>query len=46
MLHLAKQIHLSKEEKRRLEILCLLGGIDLPFTFPSEAAVLLAASLS
>lgn len=47
MFHLAKQLHLPKEDKKRLELLCLLGGFGhLPFTFPSEDAVLLAAKLS
>jgi len=47
MFHLAKQLQLPNEEKKRLELLCLLGGIGhLPFTFPTEDAVLLAARIS
>jgi hypothetical protein len=47
MYHLAKQVRLPKEERKKLELLCLLGGIGhLPFTFPTEEAVLLASRLN
>jgi len=47
MTHLAGQISLNKENKKRLQTLCLLGGIGhLPYTYATEEAVLLAARLS
>ena len=47
MTHLASQISLPKENKKRLQLLCLLGGIGhLPYTYATEEAVLLAARLS
>lgn len=47
MTHLAGQISLPKENKKRLQLLCLLGGIGhLPYTYATEEAVLLAARLS
>jgi hypothetical protein len=47
MTHLAGQIGLNKENKKRLQTLCLLGGIGhLPYTYATEEAVLLAARLS
>jgi len=47
MTHLAGQIRLAKETRRRLQILCLLGGIGhLPYTYATEEAVLVSARLS
>lgn len=47
MAHLAGQISLNKDNKKRLQILCLLGGIGhLPYTYATEAGVLLASRLS
>jgi HD superfamily phosphohydrolase len=47
MAHLAGQTSLNKDNKKRLQLLCLLGGIGhLPYTYAAEEAVLLAARLS
>ena len=47
MTHLAGQIRLPKETRKRLQILCLLGGIGhLPYTYATEEAVLVSARLS